>query len=86
MIFRTFLRERERLPLKEALRLVDEAVAILERHWRDKSFVPSKAELAQAETLQIRLAQLAAWARRLSIRLDRRFHGEPEVNDGKWNR
>jgi hypothetical protein len=31
-----------------------------------------------------RLFRSAATARRIALRMERRFHGEPEVNEHKW--
>ena len=74
MIFR-----RQRKPLEEATRLLEEAVAIIRAHWRDRDYRPSAADLDAFRGLELRLANLHATARRLVVRMERRAAGELEI-------
>ncbi|WP_262031580.1 hypothetical protein [Microvirga sp. Mcv34] len=82
MIFR----RKPKPPLVQAERLVREAVALVYRYWRDTDDRPSEADLARFRTLESRLFQSYGTVRRIVIRMERRFHGEPEVNEHKWSR
>ena len=80
MIFR-----RQRKPLEEATRLLEEAVAIIRAHWRDRDYRPGAADLDAFRGLELRLANLHATARRLVVRMERRAAGELEIDHMKWN-
>jgi hypothetical protein len=81
-----FFRRKEKPPLDQAMRLVDEAIRIIYAHWRDRDNRPSERDLKAFEDIQQRLFGAHATARRIAIRMQRRFHGEPEVNAAKWRR
>ena len=79
-----FFRKRERNPLAQAVSRMEEATAILHRHWSDKHYQPSEADLVELKAMEQVLFRLAATAGRLVTRLERRFDGEPVVNEAKW--
>jgi hypothetical protein len=83
-VLRRVLAPKERPPLAQARRQVEAAVAILRRHERDPTFRPCAKDLVASRLIEHDLFSLAATARRLVIRLERRFRGEPEVNEAKW--
>jgi hypothetical protein len=72
-------------PLIEAVRLVDRAVLLIHGYWRDRRYRPSEADLRLFLDLEKRLFRSAATARRIALRMERRFHGEPEIDERKWN-
>ena len=65
-------------------RHVRAAVALLYRAWRDRGFEPHAEDIATLRALEQDLLALSATMRRLVLRLERRFHGEPEVSETKW--
>jgi len=79
-------RRKPRPPLAQAERLVQEAVALLYRYWRDRDYQPSPSDLKAFQRLETMLFRSYGTVRRLTIRMERRFHGEPEVNENKWLR
>ncbi|MGO4571545.1 hypothetical protein [Microvirga sp. 2TAF3] len=68
------------------MRLVDEAIGIIRAHWRDIDDRPSERDLKAFDDLQEKLFHAHGAARRIAIRMQRRFHGEPEVDAAKWRR
>jgi hypothetical protein len=81
--FRRFPR-RTKPPLARARRHADEIVRLLYRYWRDRDFKPSEADIRALRILDDHLFRLHATARRLITRLERRFHGEPDISASKW--
>lgn len=81
-----FFRRKPKPPLAQAEKLLQEAVALVYRYWRDKDYRPSPTDLRAFQRLEAMLDHSHATVRRLNIRMERRFRGEPEVNDGKWSR
>lgn len=81
-----FFRRKPKPPLAQAEKLVQEAVALVYRYWRDKDYRPSPTDLQAFLRLERTLFRSDAIVRRLAIRMERRFHGEPEVNESKWLR
>jgi hypothetical protein len=79
-----FFRRKPKPPLTEASRLVEEAVRLVHGYWRDRRYSPSEADLQAFRDLEMCLFRSAAAARRIALRMERRFHGEPEVNEHKW--
>ncbi len=79
-----FRRPVPKPPLAQVESLVDAAVLIMEAYWRDETFQPSETDLAHFRSMELHLSHIHAWKRRLHIRMDRRFHGEPEVNERSW--
>lgn len=77
MIFR----RKPKPPLAQAEKLVHEAVALAHRYWRDAGYRPSESDLAVILRLEETLLRSYAIMRRIAIRMERRFHGEPEVNE-----
>ena len=73
-----------RPPLAQARRHADEIVRLLYRYWRDRDFKPSEADIRSLRVLDEHLFRLLATAGRLIARLERRFHGEPEISATKW--
>jgi hypothetical protein len=71
-------------PLVRMRRHVRAAVALLYRTWRDRGFEPTAHDIAILRALKQDLLALTATTSRLVLRLERRFHGEPEVNEAKW--
>jgi len=82
--YRSWFPHRPRPPLAQAGWHADEIVALLYRYWRDRTYQPSEAEIRGLLVLEQRLFWLHATGRRLIVRLERRFHGEPEINEAKW--
>jgi hypothetical protein len=82
MIFR----RKPKPPLAQAEKLVQEAVALVYRYWRDKDYRPGEADLAMFRSLEDLLFRSYATVRRIVIRMERRFHGEPEISERKWLR
>ncbi|PVE23131.1 hypothetical protein DC522_17390 [Microvirga sp. KLBC 81] len=82
MIFR----RKPKPPLRHAEELVREAVAIVYESWRDKDYRPSPADLRTFRELEEMLFRSYATMRRITIRMERRFYGEAEVNERKWLR
>jgi len=81
-----FFRRKPKPPLKQAEKLVQEAVTLIHGYWRDKDYRPSRSDLAMFDHLEMMLFRSYATVRRIGIRMERRFHGEPEVNPHKWSR
>ncbi len=76
-------RKKPKPPLDEAAALVDRAVAITRAYWRDTLYRPSESDLAAFRTLERRLLASYGAVRRIVIRMERRFCGEPEVRSAK---
>lgn len=72
-----FFRRKPKPPHIEAARLVEEAVRLVHRYWRDRRYSPSAADLHAFRDLETRLFRNAAAARRIAIRMERRAAGEP---------
>ena len=81
-----FFRRKPKPPLTQAEKLVYEAVTLIHGYWRDKDYRPSRADLRRFRQLEMILFRSYATVRRICIRMERRFHGEPEVNQSKWSR
>ena len=81
-----FFRKKPKPPLHEAIALVDKAAAITRRCWRDRGYRLSDADLALFINLEQRLFRSYGMVRRIVVRMERRFLGEPEVNEDKWFR
>jgi hypothetical protein len=81
-----FFRRKPKPPLAQAETLVQEAAALIHRYWRDREYTPSEADLTMFRRLEDRLFLCHATVRRIAIRMERRFHGEPEINEQKWSR
>jgi hypothetical protein len=79
MLFR-----RPKPPLAQAERLVQEAVALIHGYWRDTDYRPSRSDLAKFLRLETMLFRSSGTVRRIVIRMERRFHGEPEIDERKW--
>jgi hypothetical protein len=79
-----FRRPKPKPPLAQVESLVDAAVLIMEAYWRDETFQPTASDLERFRSMEQRLSHARAWMRRLHIRMDRRFHGQPEVNERSW--
>jgi hypothetical protein len=75
---------RPRPPLAQARWHADEIVRLLYRYWRDRDYRPSDADIRGLQALEQHLFRLHGTGRRLITRLERRFHGEPEVDEAKW--
>jgi hypothetical protein len=80
---RTFPR-KPKPPLDQARWHADEIVKLLYRYWRYRDFRPSEADIRRLRALEQHLFRLHGTGRRLITRLERRFHGEPEVNGTQW--
>jgi hypothetical protein len=78
-----FFRRKPKKPLAHAERLVNEAVALIHHYWRDRDYRPDQADLRMFSRLEGMLFRSSAIARRIAIRMERRFHGEPEINERK---
>jgi hypothetical protein len=78
-------KRRPKPPLLEAVRLVDQAVLLIHAYWRDRGYRPSEADLRLFLDLERTLFRSAATAGRIALRMERRFHGEPETDERKWN-
>ena len=61
------------------------AVLLIHGYWRDRRYRPSEAELWLFLDLERRLFRSAATARRIALRMEWRFQGEPEIDERKWN-
>jgi hypothetical protein len=83
-VLRRAVTRKPKPPLAQVRRHVDEAVAILRRHQRDGTFRPNAHDFAELSRVEHDLFRLAGTARRLVIRLERRFHDRPEVDEAKW--
>ena len=81
-----FFRRKPRPPLTEAERLVRQAVGLVYGYWRDRDYRPSPADLKRFRQLEGMLFLSYGTVRRICIRMERRFHGKPEVNEHKWTR
>ena len=81
-----FFRRKPNPPLAQAERLVQEAVRLVHGYWRDRDYRPSPTDLKAFQRLEAMLFRSYATVRRLTLRMERRFHGEPEVNERKWSR
>jgi hypothetical protein len=66
------------------MRLVEEAIALIYRYWRDKQFQPSEADLRVFRLLELKLVRSAATAGRIVTRMERRSRGEPEYIARRW--
>jgi hypothetical protein len=82
--YRSMFPRQPRPPLVRMRRHVRAAVALLYRTWRDRGFEPTAQNIATLRAFRQDLLALTATTSRLVIRLERRFHGEPEVNETKW--
>jgi len=82
MIFR----RKQKPPLAQAEKLVQEAVVLIHSYWRDESYKPSQPDLKKSLQLEDMLLRSHAAVRRIALRMERRFHGEPEINEQKWLR
>ena len=82
--YRRMFPPRQTPPLVRMRRHVRAAVALLYRTWRDRGFEPTAQDIAILRTLRQDLLALTATTSRLVLRLERRVHGEPEVNETKW--
>jgi phytoene dehydrogenase-like protein len=71
-------------PLAEAARLAERAVELVYLYWRDRRYRPSETDVKLFQDLEKTLFRSAATARRIAIRLERRFHGEPEIDERKF--
>lgn len=65
-------------PLDDALRMVSEAIGVAYRYKRDKSYMPSEAELQQLDQLAQVLWESHCTVQYISRNLHQRFRGEPE--------
>jgi hypothetical protein len=83
-VLRRAFTRKAKPPLAQARRHVNAAISILRRHQSDATYRPSANDLAMLCGIEHDLFTLAATASRLVTRLERRFRGEPEVNDAKW--
>ncbi|MCB8820613.1 hypothetical protein [Microvirga rosea] len=81
-----FFRRKPKPPLIHASQLVRDAVVLAHAYWRDRDYRPSETDLALFRQLEQALFVSYATIRRITIRMERRFHGEPEVDEGKWLR
>jgi hypothetical protein len=81
--YRRMFPPRQTPPLVRMRRHVRAAVALLYRTWRDRGFEPTAQDIAILRALKQDLLALTATSR-LVLRLERRFHGEPEVDERKW--
>ncbi|WP_445502312.1 hypothetical protein [Microvirga sp. G4-2] len=79
-------RRKSKPPLTEAARLVQQAVALIHGYWRDTSYRPSTTDLTMFRQLKEMLFRSHGTVRRIAIRMERRFHDEPEINEQKWSR
>ena len=79
-----FRRPKPKPPLAQVQVLIDAAVLIVDAYWRDETFQPTAADLELLDGLQNHVFLAHGRIRRLGIRLHRRFHGEPEVNERSW--
>jgi hypothetical protein len=83
VVFRRITRRKPKPPLVRMRRHVRAAVALLYRTWRDRGFEPTAQDIANLRALRQDLLALTATTSRLVLRLECRFHGEPEVNETK---
>jgi hypothetical protein len=83
-LYRRAFPRKPRPPLAQARRHADEIVRLLYRYWRDPEYRPSEADIRGLRALEQHLFRLHGTGRRLITRLERRFHGEPEVDEAKW--
>jgi hypothetical protein len=81
-----FFRRNPKPPLARAEALVHKSVTLIHSYWRDRHYSPSQADLKRFRRLEIILFRSYGTVRRITIRMERRFHGEPEVNESKWSR
>ena len=79
-----WFRPKPKPPLHEAMRLVREAIAIVQVYWRARHFQPSEADVRTFEALETFLHRSAVAARRIATRMERRRRGEPEFRDRRW--
>ena len=79
-----FFKRKPKPPLKDAVRLVNEAVGLIRSHWRDRSFQPSEADVRVFRDVEMMLFRSAAAARRIATRMERRLNGEPEFYERRW--
>jgi hypothetical protein len=79
-------RRKPKKPLAEAERLVNEAIVLIRHYWRDRNHTPDQADMGMLLRLENILFRHYSATRRISIRMERRFHGEPEINERKWLR
>ncbi|PVE25930.1 hypothetical protein DC522_03955 [Microvirga sp. KLBC 81] len=79
-------RRKPKPPLAQAEKLVQEAATLIHRYWRDSDYMPSTADLIMFRQLEDKLFLCHAVVRRIALRMERRFHGEPEINEHKWSR
>jgi hypothetical protein len=82
--YRRVFPRKPRPPLAQARRHADEITRLLYRYWRAREYEPSEADIRGLRDLEQRLFRLHGTGRRLIMRLERRFRGELEVNEGKW--
>jgi len=79
-------RKKPKPPLTEAIRLVQQAVTLVHAYWRDRDYQPSRSDLALLRRLEDMLFCSHSLVRRIGLRMERRFHGEPDVDERKWSR
>ena len=79
-------RRKPKPPLTEAARLVQQSVALIHAYWRDRDYMPSATDLTMFRQLEDKLFLCHAAVRRIVIRMERRFHDEPEIDEHKWSR
>ncbi|PVE24743.1 hypothetical protein DC522_08965 [Microvirga sp. KLBC 81] len=79
-------RRKPKPPLAQAEKLVQEAATLIYRYWRDRDYMPSRSDLTMFHQLEEMLFHSHAAVRRIAIRMERRFHGEPEIDEHKWSR
>jgi hypothetical protein len=80
---RAFAR-KPRPPLTQARWYADEIVRLLHRYWHDPEYRPSETDIKGLRGLEQHLFRLHGTGRRLITRLERRFRGEPEVDEAQW--
>ncbi|WP_262269040.1 hypothetical protein [Microvirga yunnanensis] len=73
-------------PLVHAEKLVQEAGAFVYCYRRDTGDRPGPSNLTTFRRPETRLFRSDAPVRPITIRMERRFHGETDVNEHEWSR